>query len=515
MTNFDLSLHIFEFFRQAGITQVVVCAGARNAPLVEALNKQNLKVFSFFEERSAAFFAIGLIKAYSRPVAVMTTSGTAAAELLPACVEAFYQGLPLVLVTADRPKKYRNTGSPQTINQVGLFKNFVENEYDFDCDSRDFTFNWGYQKPIHLNVSFDEPLIDNATLIAPPFVRILKTSFEQKKSSLKFTGLRPMIILGEIEESQHEKVIEFLLAIRAPIYAESLSGLRYRASLEPFALQSSDKFVKEMFRQEFCDSIIRIGGVPTLRFWRDLEKEFSDVPVLNYTNLSFSGLSRDSVCVEIKEMKATQEFPPEILSLIKKMDSKLQLQKQDLFKKYPESEQSFIHNLSKYVGPDPIYLGNSLPIRHWDQFTLGESRGVYANRGSNGIDGQISTYLGWSQNKTQSYALIGDLTAMYDMAGLGLATQLNEQKRNLIILNNFGGQIFKRVFESPHFINSHKTHFIHLAKMWNWSYLFISSSSEMDKLTKFNTSHVMIEIVPDASQTEAFWKDWDEACEMA
>ena len=514
MNNADLAQNVFSFLRQAGVNQVVVCAGARNAPLVMALDKEEFKVYNFFEERSAAFFALGLIKAHSRPVAVLTTSGTAAAELLPAAIEATYQGLPLVLVTADRPKNYRGTGSPQTIDQVGIFKNYVENEYDLDVQTKNFAFKWGYQKPIHLNVSFDEPLMDKPTQPVAP-VKIEKTKFEHELSINKFTGSRPLIVLGEIETHHHQRVIEFILATQAPVYAETLSGLRYRSSLEPFLIRSSDQLVKEIFEQELCDSIIRIGGVPTLRFWRDLEKEFNDVSVVNYTNLPFSGLSRSTIEIEIEMLNPFQQFPADVWSLIKKMDGKLQHDKEKLFVKYPNSEQAFNFHLSQMVGAEALYLGNSLPIRNWDQFAIGSARHVYANRGANGIDGQISTYLGWSQNKPISYCVIGDLTAMYDMAAFGLTPQLENQKRHVVIFNNFGGQIFKRVFKgNDTFINPHKTQFYHLAKMWNWSYLLVSSVEDLAKIKTFNTSNVMIEIVPDATETEKFWNDWDELCKQ-
>ena len=163
MTNTDLSRMVYSVLKQAGTEHLVVCAGARNAPLV--LNLENLpgfKIFQFFEERSAAFFALGLMRASGKPVAVLTTSGTAAAELLPAVIEAHYQGLPLILVTADRPKAYRGTGSPQTIQQPGLYSTYVENVYDLDVHSGNCTFKWSLKKPLHLNVAFDEPLIDLA-----------------------------------------------------------------------------------------------------------------------------------------------------------------------------------------------------------------------------------------------------------------------------------------------------------------------------------------------------------------
>src|SRR5690606_9812739 len=108
-----------------GVRDVVVCAGARNVPLVGSLlagrRETGLRVRHHFDERTAAFFALGLAKRHRAPVAVVTTSGTAAAELLSAAVEAHYSGLPLVLVTADRPATYRGSGAPQAIEQAGLF----------------------------------------------------------------------------------------------------------------------------------------------------------------------------------------------------------------------------------------------------------------------------------------------------------------------------------------------------------------------------------------------------------
>ena len=105
-----------------GVAEVCVAAGARNAPLITALmESEGVKVWSFFEERCAAFFALGRIQVDRQPVAVLTTSGTAAAELLPAVIEAHYQGLPLVLITADRPIRYRGSGAPQAIEQKDLF----------------------------------------------------------------------------------------------------------------------------------------------------------------------------------------------------------------------------------------------------------------------------------------------------------------------------------------------------------------------------------------------------------
>jgi 2-succinyl-5-enolpyruvyl-6-hydroxy-3-cyclohexene-1-carboxylate synthase len=512
MTNFDLSRQIFLFLKQAGVERVVVCAGARNAPLVLALEKENFKTYSFFEERSSAFFALGLIKSYHKPVAVLTTSGTAAAELLPACIEACYQGMPLILITADRPKSYRGTGSPQTIVQTGLFKNYVENEYDFDADTKNFNFKWSFKKPLHINVSFDEPLRDLASREPLP-VQIEKSAIVHAKPKRKFLSERPLVIVSEVAPQYVTLITDFILKTGAPVYAESMSLLKSDPGLEKYIIKSSEQFVKELFRLELCDSVIRIGGVPTVRFWRDLEADYKDVPVVNFTDLPFSGLSRETDCLPVDALPVFKKFPADVLAVIRKIDNKLQIEKEKLFNKFPLSEPSMAHKLSQFIGRHGIYLGNSMPIRHWDQFAECGSHLVYANRGANGIDGQISTYLGWSENLDHSYCLIGDLTALYDLAALGLTPQLNENRRYVLVLNNFGGQIFKRVFKNEKFINKHQTQFYHWAKMWNWSYLQVSDLADFKKIDTFNTPNVVVEVVPDAEQTDKFWEEWDMICQ--
>src|SRR5438067_1651083 len=124
--NSSLAVHTLEQAHSMGVSELCICPGARNAPWIQVLtaNPGIFRCHYFFEERSAAFFALGRIRATSRPVAVLTTSGTAAGELLPAAMEAHYSGLPLVMMTADRPRSYRGTGAPQAAEQVGIFSHY-------------------------------------------------------------------------------------------------------------------------------------------------------------------------------------------------------------------------------------------------------------------------------------------------------------------------------------------------------------------------------------------------------
>ena len=147
MTNVERARRLIASVRAAGVEDFCVCAGSRNSPLIAAL--ANAPALSFVDERSASFFALGRVK-QGRMAAVVTTSGTAVAELLPAAIEAHYSALPLVLITADRPQRYRGTGAPQAIEQAGMFGPYAETSLD----------RWTRTMPLHINIEFDEPLLD-------------------------------------------------------------------------------------------------------------------------------------------------------------------------------------------------------------------------------------------------------------------------------------------------------------------------------------------------------------------
>ena len=149
MGNVDRAQGLIDAVRAAGVTEFCVCAGSRNSPLLAVLGASVERLYSFVDERSAAFFALGRIKAHGEPVAVVTTSGTAVAEMLPAAVEAHYSGLPLILISADRPGRFRGTGAPQSIEQVGIFGVYAETSME----------TWSRTRALHINIEFDEPLL--------------------------------------------------------------------------------------------------------------------------------------------------------------------------------------------------------------------------------------------------------------------------------------------------------------------------------------------------------------------
>ena len=153
MDNVHRASRLIDEVRAAGVTDVCVCAGSRNSPLLVVLGaREDLRLYSFVDERAAAFFAIGRAKVLDAPVAIVTTSGTAAAELLPAAIEAYYSAVPLILITADRPARFRGTGAPQSIEQEGIFGVYAETSLE----------RWTRKRALHINIEFDEPLLGNA-----------------------------------------------------------------------------------------------------------------------------------------------------------------------------------------------------------------------------------------------------------------------------------------------------------------------------------------------------------------
>src|SRR4051794_4754494 len=216
MTNIAEARRVIEQACALGVTDFCVCAGSRNAPLLAVLGAScgtdtPVCVYSFVDERSAAFFALGRAKLTGRPAAVVTTSGTAVAELLPAAIEAHYSGTPLILITADRPARYRGTGAPQSIEQEEIFGVYARGSVT------------------HLNVEFDEPLIDEE--VTWDRGRLARSSREDRSVSTAgkmpaLPGDRPLVILGGLDESHRTAVRDFAKQLNAPISAEPLSGLR-------------------------------------------------------------------------------------------------------------------------------------------------------------------------------------------------------------------------------------------------------------------------------------------------
>jgi 2-succinyl-5-enolpyruvyl-6-hydroxy-3-cyclohexene-1-carboxylate synthase len=152
-----------------------------------------------------------------------------------------------------------------------------------------------------------------------------------------------------------------------------------------------------------------------------------------------------------------------------------------------------------------------LPIREWDLAVDHQAHPlrVFGNRGANGIDGQLSTFLGWANGEATNWAVVGDLTALYDLSALWVTGQLPSAQWRIVIINNQGGQIFKRMFKKDIFLNAHQIQFQAWAQMWGWDYILTSSVDSLDK--HHFSDRQIIEVHPDAEQTQQFWDQWEQA----
>ncbi|MGZ3633609.1 MAG: 2-succinyl-5-enolpyruvyl-6-hydroxy-3-cyclohexene-1-carboxylic-acid synthase, partial [Parachlamydiaceae bacterium] len=192
-------------------------------------------------------------------------------------------------------------------------------------------------------------------------------------------------------------------------------------------------------------------------------------------------------------------------------DAEREKQIQGLFERFPASEPALYRSLSQQISPNSlVYLGNSLPVREWDLAAILESRQIeiQMNRGLNGIDGQLSTFLGLCQKGRENWAILGDLTTLYDFPALWILASLNEIPIKIVVMNNGGGRLFARIYTDPIFQHLHNFDFEYFAKSWRIPYVLTSTLSEAKM--KELPLQAFVEVCPDPQQTELFWKAYDE-----
>jgi 2-succinyl-5-enolpyruvyl-6-hydroxy-3-cyclohexene-1-carboxylate synthase len=290
---------------------------------------------------------------------------------------------------------------------------------------------------------------------------------------------RPLVIIGGLAARHRDRVLS--LVKNAPFYAEPLSGLREHATIT-----AGERMIA---RGDF-DGVIRIGNVPTLRFWRDLET--LDLPVVHYSDLPFTGLTRGELhpIEALPEIVSDASFPN---------DREMRARFDAILDDEPQSELAMIRALSRELPAQTrVYLGNSLPIREWDLAAERKPFECEANRGANGIDGQLSTFFGWCDPSRDNVCLIGDLTAIYDLGAPWIVPQLGHRRFRIVIVNNGGGRIFGRVaslqaldseLRERIIENAHDVRFDHWAAMWNID---------------------VTELRPDAEASRRVWQRYDE-----
>lgn len=441
-----LAIWVVDQLVARGVTQVVLCPGSRNAALSFALVAHpQLTLHSRIDERTAGFLALGIAKTSRRPVAVVTTSGTAAANLHPAVLEAAHAGITLVAVTADRPASLRGTGSNQTTDQVRLFgaaAGFADLAGP-DADVLDSA--WLPGGPIHLNVQFTEPLVPAAD--ASVHRTHNSTGPEAQLNGSGGTtqlgrGPRTVVVAGDDSGNRARLLAE---AGGWPLLAEPSSGSRNGATpIRSYRLLLATVLAERIER-------VVVFGHPTLSrpVSRLLGRE--DVEVISVRARGRWPDRPFRIAVEYDDVEAAGLDEPGWLDEWRTADREVSGRVDAFVADQPGlTPYDVAAEVNAAVPPGGLlYVGASNPIRDLDlmarPYPVGERRLVIANRGLAGIDGTLSSVIGATIGRphtTRAFGYLGDVTFLHDLTGLVIGPDEQRPDLTVVVVNDNGGSIF-------------------------------------------------------------------------
>ena len=470
--NFSFSQIIISYFINHGIKYAFISPGSRNTPFTQALlNNKNIKAYSIIDERSSAYVALGKIKSdrYQNPVIVVTTSGTAVANLFPGIVEAYMSKNPIIIITADRPKRLIGTGVNQTIYQNKIFGKYAKffdvslyiknssNQLEslvnkiyltsMGIDTKDLIPS---PIPVHLNIPFDEPLFQQGYLKK---IFTVSNNIQKQQNKDICIGMpeikvknssKIIIVCTDICDS---KIIELSESFHIPIFMECRSS-RFQKKYKNII--TSYEFILKNYKLN-PDIILRFGSRPISK---QLNKLIDDYKYKTYMIQGYyeKGYNKSSWASSNEFSKYISKFKHNIdeswFNKIVKMQKLIENKIQSFFKNFKCHEGYIINYIvSNLPQNSNLMVGNSSPIRDLDSFTfnLDKKINVYCNRGASGIDGLISTAIGMSiRKKTFNALIIGDVSFYYDLTALNIAKNI-PINLTIFIINNNGGHIFDRL----------------------------------------------------------------------
>ncbi|MGI8586180.1 MAG: 2-succinyl-5-enolpyruvyl-6-hydroxy-3-cyclohexene-1-carboxylic-acid synthase [Chloroflexia bacterium] len=480
----------------SGVRHVCICPGSRSAPLALLIARRaDLRVWTHVDERSAGFFALGMAKALREPVALLCTSGTAAANFLPAVVEAHLGRVPLVVLTADRPHELRDNGAPQAIDQVRLYGSYAKWFADVapPDDSPEIlryiraiaaravaTARLAPAGPVHLNFPLREPLVParshvvegpgaRQAVAVTAGTRVLAQDDTGRLSGRLHPEGRGVIICGPQDAPEFPAAVMSLAArLGWPVLADPLSGVRRGPHHSDLVISAYDAFLRDPgFATCMAPEVVlRFGAMPTSKplllflqahtacrhivvddapAWRDPAALASELVYANPTRL----------CAQLRSAECG------VRSDANAMPNSLHpnLYTRDWVEAERRTRAAIGGKLAGMRGPfegkvfaelgellpmgATLFVGSSMPVRDLDTFLPGGEKALscLSNRGANGIDGVVSSALGASIDGGPLVLVIGDLSFYHDMNGL-LAAKQHRLRATIVLLNNDGGGIF-------------------------------------------------------------------------
>jgi 2-succinyl-5-enolpyruvyl-6-hydroxy-3-cyclohexene-1-carboxylate synthase len=427
---------------EAGVKDVVISPGSRNAPLslafYQASKKGLIKLHVRIDERTAAFFALGIAKASGLPVPIVCTSGTAVANYHPAVLEASHTNIPLLVLTADRPAALRRTGANQTTEQARIFGKAVRYFADISGSAypMELPFNSLHSGPVHLNIQFEEPLVgeksnswlEDLTISAPKI-------FERKVPGTFYTkSTRGVLVIGHDRGGlSAESVKKFSEELGWPVISED--PLSFSNALSHASIFLTSKAIAEDLAP---DTVVVIGRTTLSRsinaFIKMARKEIVIDPRL-------ATVDTDRMAAQKFTQLPVVEVQPGDADYAEKW-SKYSLRAMKMVADLSTwSEQLIAREIASGIpSGTSLFISSSRPIRDLEGFAVArEGVETFANRGLAGIDGNISTALGIASQRRATIAVLGDLGFLHDLTGLIHKEEINLK---IFVINNDGGGIF-------------------------------------------------------------------------
>lgn len=471
--------------RQCGLRHCIISPGSRSTPLtMAAAANPGLQKQVVLDERSAAFLAMGIGKATGTPAALICTSGTAVANYFPAVIEARMSGVPLLLLTADRPPHLRHSGANQTIDQQRIFGNYpvfyhemgepVMKEEDFESlhgiARQAFNSARSQPGPAHLNFPFRKPLEPRAEYIRQaaeknrsiepdrptPAIRPgHRLTFTDAEHQLIARAERPLIICGQLarKDAIHH-IFEWAGRLRVPVLSE-----QGYPDLTP-AIQGFEGFLRRPEHRKNLrpDLILRFGRQPASKSLQQAVKEWKGVSHLYFADIPPHADMARATTHTIEWSSRPLDgaaFEPLALSWLQQwqhVERAYCYESEQLLANCPSLTDGHIyHRLSGAVPKSWfLFFSNSFPVRDRSMFGRWNENTVFTNRGASGIDGIISTAMGINMGLNRpGAAFIGDLAFLHDSNALLNHRQL-KQPLLLVVINNGGGSIFRMLPIAEH-----------------------------------------------------------------
>jgi 2-succinyl-5-enolpyruvyl-6-hydroxy-3-cyclohexene-1-carboxylate synthase len=495
---------LVETLQRLGLTTAVICPGSRSTPLAVAFaQNEKIEAIPILDERSAAFFALGIAKQSGLPVAAVCTSGTAGANFYPAVIEARESRVPLLILTADRPPELRDCHSGQTIDQLKLYGTYPNWQAELAVPSLEMgmlrylrqiiVHAWERAStpgPVHLNIPFRDPLAPIPQLDADAlksefpedFFMGITTPIAHSTPHTRYPAPylqdwlqcdRGIIIAGVAQPRDGEGYVSAIAnlskTLQWPVLAEGLSPVRNYANLNPYLISTYDLILRnpQLAQQLTPEMAIQIGDLPTskeLRQW--LETTQPQRWVIDPSHHNLDPLHGKTTHLRLSIEQLVFSLPPilertpggEVSYLQRWCNAETKVRSavdrtmtatNHLF----ESKTAWL--LSQILPPGtPLFIANSMPVRDVEFFFSPNNLGVrpFFNRGANGIDGTLSTALGIAHRHQSSVMLTGDLALLHDTNGFLLRNKFVGHL-TILLINNNGGGIFEMLpiakFEPP------------------------------------------------------------------